>query len=400
MTAAAGEVIVPSRTTPGEVHRVLVGIDGNTSCSCPGGTNHGKCWAQEQVKKEQGMTTENDTTQALVPIRVTPPKSLVPSRDDLASIAELARSIMGARGQMFPKELDTPGKVYAVMAYGLDLGVRPMTALRSIYVVNGRPEPSAQLMLGIVMAAEPDATMEIVELTDELCTMRINRPSRDMRAEYTYTLADAKRAGLVKQNNPWALYPRDMLRHACVKRLCRAYAPDLIQGIDAIALTSDDELMGRRQIEVVAELDQQHVIDVPSGDTVDTETGEIVDAPAADARDEDPPAATLTAEEESALAPSPPAEPEPPAPSYDEVPPAGEAPRRAVAAEAAHCVHDRIVNEERMWAAAEKSGRDVQPCSCCEQPAKLGDALCRFCAIPAEAAPPAAEQAPLIAGQS
>lgn len=236
MTAAleVRAVRVPSRTTPGAFHDVLIGIDGEAQCSCPGFTHHGHCWAVAYVKEEM-MTNEST---ALVPIKVTPPKSLVPSAPDLAAIAEYSASIIGARGQAFPKELDTAAKVYAVMAYGLELGVTPMVALNQIYLVNGRPQPSAQLMAGIALANEPSLTLEIVSLDDEQCTMRIDRPSRKVSGEYTYTMAEAKRAGSAGKDT-WQKHGRDMLRANATKRILRAYAPDLINGVAAIALHDD-----------------------------------------------------------------------------------------------------------------------------------------------------------------
>ncbi|MCK9495216.1 MAG: hypothetical protein M0R75_06935 [Dehalococcoidia bacterium] len=270
------EVRVPSRTTPGEYHRVLIGIDGETSCDCAGATYRGYCWAQVQVK-EQMMTNEEH---ALVPVKVTPPTSLVPSTKDLEAIDRLANSIMGAKGQMFPAALDSPAKVFAVMAYGLEVGVPPMAALRNIYIVNGKPQPSAELMAGIAMAGEKGISFEIVELTDTKCTMRIKRPSLNVEAEYTYTIEDAKKANLIKPGQPWSLYPRDMMRHACMKRLCRAYAPDLINGLDSIALSTpadDEPTTPPRYIEASTPMRYAEETGPAPITEVDLATGEIIE---------------------------------------------------------------------------------------------------------------------------
>ena len=261
----AGVVTVASRSTPGEMYRVLVGVDGEATCTCAGYEYRQACWHVEHVRGE--MMSEESL--AIVPLKVTPPKSLVPSAADLTSIAALAESLMPARGFAFPRELDHPGKLYAVMVFGLALGVSPTAALRSIYIVNGRPQPSAELMAGIVMAAESDATFEVTELTDTSCTMRIRRPARNIDAEYTYTIEDAKRANLIKQGNPWSTFPRDMLRHAAMKRLCRAYAPDLINGLEASALSNPEEAAPpMRYIEAES---------VSAAASVNVDTGEIID---------------------------------------------------------------------------------------------------------------------------
>jgi hypothetical protein len=262
-------VQVASRSRPGEAYLVLVGVDGAATCTCPGYEYRETCW---HVAHAIGEMMPDDSL-ALVPLKVTPPKSLVPSTAELDSISKLAESLMPARGFAFPRELDHPGKLYAVMVFGLALGVSPTAALRSIYIVNGRPQPSAELMAGIVMAAESDATFEIRELTDATCTMRIQRPARNIDAEYTYTIEDARRANLIKAGNPWSTFPRDMLRHAAMKRLCRAYAPDLINGLEASALSSPDEAEpapAARRIEA-------KVVRPAAPIEVDVVTGEIVD---------------------------------------------------------------------------------------------------------------------------
>lgn len=225
-------VVVPSRTTPGEEHRVLIGIDDAYACTCPGYEFHGHCWAIEYVREERAMTNE---TTALVPMKVEPPKSILPSQDELSVIGTLAKTVVMAHGHAVPKEIDSPAKAAAVMLAGRELGVPPMSALRHIAVVNGKTEPDAQLMAGIIVAHEPDALFEVIEQTEDSCTVRFTRPSRgrDARWEYTYSLADAKRAQLADKGG-WKTFPKDMMRWAAIKRLARTYAPDLINGVGTI----------------------------------------------------------------------------------------------------------------------------------------------------------------------
>lgn len=188
------------------------------------------------MQETTAMTTgqQPNASLALVPIRLEPPRTVLPTQAELSVIWDIAQSVVATRGHAVPMSIDSPAKAAAVMLAGHELGVKPMTALRHIFVVNGRTEPDAQIMAGILAAREPDAQLEIIELTAERCTMRISRPSRGVRAEYTYELADAERAGLLKNDN-WRKYPKDMLRWAATKRLCRAYAPDLVNSVAAYA---------------------------------------------------------------------------------------------------------------------------------------------------------------------
>lgn len=174
---------------------------------------------------------EEATTTALAPIKVTPPQSILPTKGELEVIGLIARSVVGARGMAVPQAIDHPAKAAAIMIAGFELGVPPMTALRHIFTVNGKTEPDAQLMAGIVLAREPGSTLEVIEEDAEHCTARLVRPARRINAEYTYYLSDAKRAGLIKAGGNWDKFPKDMMRWAAFKRLCRAYAPDLINSV-------------------------------------------------------------------------------------------------------------------------------------------------------------------------
>lgn len=270
---------------PGEPpHRVLIGLDGEAQCICPGFENVGHCWAATRVK-EYVMVTEEST--ALVPIKVEPPRSILPSKQELNIIGTIARTVVGARGHAVPASIDSPAKAAAVMLAGHELGVKPMTALRHIFVVNGRTEPDAQIMAGIVTAHEPDAHFEIVHLTASECTMRLSRPSKGPNAvwEYTYTIEDAEKAKLLRNDN-WDKYPKDMLRYAATKRLCRAYAPDLINSVGTVEVSAINDLLAAAEEDAELQADEKRLQQADlynEGDTpytVDAETGEIIEPPA------------------------------------------------------------------------------------------------------------------------
>lgn len=291
------EVAVRSRTTPGVAYRVLIGIDGELTCTCAGYEFRATCWHTEHVRKYE-MTNEEH---ALVPIQVQPPAAILPTREELSVIGLIAKSVMGARGHAVPQQIDSPAKAAAVMLAGHELGVKPMTALRHIMVINGKTEPDAQLMAGIVIAREQDARIEVVKLTDTECTMRLVRPSRGINAEYTYRLDEAKKAGLVKGGSNWDKFPRDMMRWAATKRLCRAYAPDLINSVGSVEVGAAGELMEAVSADAdVIEHEPDGYLDagsvpaeslynegdVPEG--VDPETGEVVDGDFTEEPDEGP----------------------------------------------------------------------------------------------------------------
>lgn len=194
------------------------------------------------------MSEENEEFEtALVPVADIKPRAvLVPSREETESYVYLAKVVAlsaGTAHSIVPQHANTPAKAFAIMLCGWELGVKPMTALRHIYVVNGRPEPSAQLAMGIALAREPGIQFLFPERTNERVTCIIRRPGKEQFGS-TYTLDDAIAAGQYQEawktgkveskdrSMPWYAYTRDMLSWAAVKRALRLNAPDLINAIE------------------------------------------------------------------------------------------------------------------------------------------------------------------------
>lgn len=222
-----------------------------------------------EARKVFDMTTE---TRALVPIVLKPSMDLLPSSHDL-DVVDRAAAMAYAGAVALPAELNSKEKVAAVMLYGLELGLKPMTALRHLYIVKGRVSPSAELMAGLCMAKERDIEFHIEQLTDKVCTIRMVRPSRRINEPYTVRWQQIIDAGLAQGANKQ--YPEDRLRYHCMKRLMRAYAQDLINNLDEVVLPGLSEGQPWRPT-VVDNSDLYNEGDVP--ENVDRETGEIHEA--------------------------------------------------------------------------------------------------------------------------
>lgn len=222
------EVRSRNRKTPDTWYRVTRGIDDSLICSCVASfyPYRGECWHLNEARKGFGMTTE---AKALVPIVVKPSVELLPSSHDL-DVVERAAAMAYAGAVTLPDGIKTQQQVAAIMLYGLELGLKPMTAMRHLYIVKGKVAPSAELMAGLCMAKERDIAFHIEELNEQKCTIRMIRPSRKVDEKMTITWKQIQTAGLANDTN--AKYPEDRLRYHCMKRLMRAYAQDLINNLD------------------------------------------------------------------------------------------------------------------------------------------------------------------------
>jgi hypothetical protein len=145
----------------------------------------------------------------------------------LGEVAELSRVIAGT--EFVPEALrGRPAAVGAAILAGRELGVGPMTALQHLHVIEGRPSMSAQLMRALVLAH--GHRIRVIESTSTRCTIEGRRAGEDEPSRVTYTMDDAKTAGLNTRRN-WQRMPRQMLVARATGELCRNVFADVIGGM-------------------------------------------------------------------------------------------------------------------------------------------------------------------------
>lgn len=130
-----------------------------------------------------------------------------------------------------PAHVQSPQQAIAIAAMGAELGWTPMKALRSIYLVKGNPQISAQAMLGLVYERLPTASIDIVQNDAKAAVVKARRGPDDSWAEFSFTIEEANKAGLMsKKGDTWKAYTADMLWARAVSRMCRRKFPDVVQG--------------------------------------------------------------------------------------------------------------------------------------------------------------------------
>lgn len=121
-----------------------------------------------------------------------------------------------------------PEAVVACILAGHEVGIGPLQALSKIYVVDGKPTMSAELMRALVLRAGHDLWID--ENTNTRVTVAGRRAGREFTSKVTWTTDDAKRAGLLNKQN-WQKYPRAMLLARATSELCRLMFADVLGGI-------------------------------------------------------------------------------------------------------------------------------------------------------------------------
>lgn len=133
-----------------------------------------------------------------------------------------------------------PEAVLAAMLTGHELGIGPMQSLGKIHVIEGKPAISAELMRALVLQAGHELWID--ESTATKCTVAGRRRGTDQISKVTWTMDDAKRAGLDGRQN-WRKYPKQMLAARASSELARMAFPDVLAGVSYSVeeLTDGDE---------------------------------------------------------------------------------------------------------------------------------------------------------------
>jgi len=120
----------------------------------------------------------------------------------------------------------SPQTALATIMMGREMGIGPLTALRTIHVIKGRHCMSAQLIVGQVLKSGLVEYVDPVEISDTSVTYAAKRKGRP-EVRLTHTIQMAEKAGLVKADSGWEKNPTDMLVSRCSSRICRIVAPDV-----------------------------------------------------------------------------------------------------------------------------------------------------------------------------
>jgi len=151
--------------------------------------------------------------------------------------ADLAREI--ANTDFVPGAMrNKPAVVTACILFGDELGIGPMQSLAKIDVIDGRPAPKAELARALVLAAGHD--LWFIEQTNTKCTVAGQRKGSPNVQQVTWTMDDAKRAGLDGKQN-WRKWPRAMLAARASAELCRLAFSDCLGGIGYFAEELEDD---------------------------------------------------------------------------------------------------------------------------------------------------------------
>lgn len=170
--------------------------------------------------------------------------ALVPqSLDEAFRVA----SAMAASG-MTPKGVDKPEQVLVAIMAGAELGFAPFQAMQSFAVINGKPNIWGDALPALLWSSGfkiKEWFDDADEPTKAYC--RITRPDGE-EIERSFSLADAKRAGLLGKQGPWQQYQKRMLQMRARAFAARDGAADVLRGMHVAEEVQDYQPITARQV--------------------------------------------------------------------------------------------------------------------------------------------------------
>ena len=154
-----------------------------------------------------------------------------------SSTEALAFGALVIRSNMAPKGMTRPEQIVLALQRGAELGLSPMASLSSIPVINGRTTimgdaakslilQSGKLREGMGINERVEGDPGDPESWVAFCTSW--RSDNTSELVSTFSVAEAKLAGLWKKQGPWSQYPKRMLRYRALGFHVRDHYPDVI----------------------------------------------------------------------------------------------------------------------------------------------------------------------------
>jgi hypothetical protein len=146
-------------------------------------------------------------SQPAIPSAFSPPAPFDFAPKTLSEAMELSRML--AESTMVPKDfIGKPGNCFLAMQWGAELGMKPMQAIQNIAIINGKPgiygDVGKAMLLSRGFQILEDDVRQIELAGVASCTVVAPGGARVTR---TFSLSDAKTAGLWGKAGPWQTYP-------------------------------------------------------------------------------------------------------------------------------------------------------------------------------------------------
>lgn len=155
-----------------------------------------------------------------------------------------------ADSDLVPKDFKgRPGNCLAAIQWGAELGLKPLQAMQNLAVINGRPALWGDAVIAL---ARSSPLCEYVVETDDgsTATCKVKRRGEPEQVR-TFSMDDARAAGLAGKQGPWTQYPRRMRQMRARAFALRDVFPDVLRGLpvaEEVMDTPTEKHMGPAEV--------------------------------------------------------------------------------------------------------------------------------------------------------
>lgn len=135
-----------------------------------------------------------------------------------------------ANSDMVPKDFKgKPGNCLVAIQWGMEIGLKPLQAMQNIAVINGRPSLWGDAVIALARNF-PLCEYVIEEDDGRTATCKVKRRGEAEQTR-TFSMEDAKTAGLLGKQGPWTQYPKRMRQMRARAFAIRDVFPDALKGL-------------------------------------------------------------------------------------------------------------------------------------------------------------------------
>lgn len=145
---------------------------------------------------------------------------------DIDSAYRLAKAF--TNGRLYGK-FTSPEAIFTIIVKARELGLKVTSALDGFHIIEGKPSASADMIRSLAERHPDCEYFMIVDSSAESATWETKNKRHPKPTRYTYTIAEARQAGLTSGN--WAKRPRDMLTKTAASKLARLVYPGAVMGL-------------------------------------------------------------------------------------------------------------------------------------------------------------------------
>ena len=178
-----------------------------------------------------GLEAAKKPQLALEPIPIGPEGMQLTSYDQVARVARLLYL-----SKLAPAGFRTAEQLMVALLRALELKLPPLQAIEGMTVINNKVGLMGDLALSMVEASgllEKKRVKYSGEGDDLCCTLTLQRKGREAQS-YSFSIAEARQAGIYERSAPWRSYPKRMTYYRALGFGLRDEFSDVLKGTKTV----------------------------------------------------------------------------------------------------------------------------------------------------------------------